>query len=244
MLIYIRNNSRCSIDEKLDMIPEGELKPKLQTHATLPTGFNKRISDVEITSTSRSSSNVGLVSSTNIQKPSKSPSRSLLTKAKSKKKRIRSIPKAKYVDKTSDEDDHNNNNENIDGSFPPPIIGARVWAMYQGARRAGKVLSVNDKHGIFKMRFDDCPTAEFDYSFAYNSPVWSYIEGLPPPASTTSTEFLVSSVKTCKNENEQLLAIAEKFKILVKVKFESFFSLVSNTCFYFIFSLCYHLIVN
>ena len=70
----------------------------------------------------------------------------------------------------------------MNGRLPPPTIGARVWAMYQGARRPGKVLTVNDKRGIFKMRFDEFPTSEFDYSFSYKSPAWSYINPPPPPS--------------------------------------------------------------
>lgn len=104
---------------------------------------------------------------------------------------------------------------NPNGLLPPPTIGARVWAMYQGARRPGKVLNVNDKRGIFKMRFDDFPTAEFDYSFEYNSPAWSYI-GAPPPPPTT--DLMITSIKTTENENEPLSIIAKKFKTLIKVK--------------------------
>ena len=74
--------------------------------------------------------------------------------------------------------------------------------MYQGARRLGKVLSVNDKREIFKIRFDDFPTAEFDYEFDYKSPLWSYV-GVPPPVSSSS--------------NKTLSTIANKFKTLIKV---------------------------
>jgi hypothetical protein len=98
----------------------------------------------------------------------------------------------------------------VNKRLPPPTIGARVWAMYQGARRPGKVLTVNDKRGIFKMRFDDFPTAEFDYSFSYKSPAWSYI-GTPPPPPT-------STIETTTNDNEPLFTIAKKFKALIKVK--------------------------
>ena len=99
-------------------------------------------------------------------------------------------------------------------SLPPPTIGARIWAMYQGARRPGKVLSVNDKRGCFKMRFDDFPTAEFDYSFSYKSSAWSYI-GAPPP----STDLPISSsIQVNPNTNEPLASIAKKFKALIKVK--------------------------
>jgi hypothetical protein len=85
--------------------------------------------------------------------------------------------------------------------------------MYQGARRPGKVLTVNDKRGIFKMRFDEFPSAEFDYSFSYKSPAWSYI-GAPPP----STDPTITSIETTENENEPLSIIAKKFKTLIKVK--------------------------
>jgi hypothetical protein len=122
----------------------------------------------------------------------------------------------------------------VNGRLPPPTIGARVWAMYQGARRPGKVLSVNDKRGIFKMRFDEFPTAEFDYSFSYKSPAWSYISA--PPSTTTTT----TTAETSNNDNEPLFSIARKFKALVKVKncfckikFRAFFS-----------SSCYHRIGN
>lgn len=81
--------------------------------------------------------------------------------------------------------------------------------MYQGEQRSGKVLSVNDKRGIFKMRFDDFPTAEFDYSFSYKSPAWSYITP-PPPTIPTSTE-------TSNKDGEPLLTISKKFKALIKV---------------------------
>ena len=115
--------------------------------------------------------------------------------------------------------DHDNT-ENIDHAAIPsetalrlPTIGARVWAMYQGARRPGKILSVNDKRGIFKIRFDEFPTAEFDYSFSYKSPAWSYIDAPPSPADQT-----VSTMGTDENENELLSNIAKKFKALIKVK--------------------------
>jgi hypothetical protein len=85
--------------------------------------------------------------------------------------------------------------------------------MYQGARRNGQVISVNDKRGIFKMRFDEFPSAEFDYSFSYKSPAWSYI-GPPPP----STDLTITSVETAINENEPLFSIGRKFKTLIKVK--------------------------
>jgi len=123
-------------------------------------------------------------------------------------------------------DNDEDNTENIDNTdttsnnrLPPPTIGARVWAMYQGARRPGKVLSVNDKRGIFKMRFDEFPTAEFDYSFSYKSPVWSYTN----PAQSSSTE-------TKTDDNEPLFTISRKFKALLKVlkyEFEYLFALFS-----------------
>ena len=81
--------------------------------------------------------------------------------------------------------------------------------MYQGARRSGKVLSVNDKRGVFKMRFDEFPRAEFDYSFSYKSPAWSYIS--TPPSSTDSTTPAVET-------SEALPNIAKKFKALIKVR--------------------------
>jgi hypothetical protein len=83
--------------------------------------------------------------------------------------------------------------------------------MYQGALRPGKILSVNDKRGLFKMRFDEFPTAEFDYSFSYKSPAWSYITTPPPLSATTTTE-------TTNNDNEPIFSIARKFKALIKVK--------------------------
>jgi hypothetical protein len=82
--------------------------------------------------------------------------------------------------------------------------------MYQGARRPGKVLTVNDKRNIFKMRFDEFPTAEFDYSFTYKSPAWSYINPPQPSQSTTTT--------TETTNNEPLFSISRKFKALIKVK--------------------------
>ncbi|CAF2898980.1 unnamed protein product [Rotaria sp. Silwood2] len=100
------------------------------------------------------------------------------------------------------------NDTNINDRLPPPTIGARVMAMYQGAQRTGKVLSVNDKRGIFKMRFDEFPTAEFDYSFSYKSPAWSYVV-IPPAPSSTTTE-------TPKNDSEPLFSIVRKFKALIK----------------------------
>jgi hypothetical protein len=81
--------------------------------------------------------------------------------------------------------------------------------MYQGALRPGKILSVNDKRGLFKMRFDEFPTAEFDYSFSYKSPAWSYITTPPPLSATTTTE-------TTNNDNEPIFSIARKFKALIK----------------------------
>lgn len=111
------------------------------------------------------------------------------------------------------------NTENIDHAaipsetvLPLPTIGARVWAMYQGARRPGKVLSVNDKRGLFKIRFDEFPTAEFDYSFSYKSPAWAYLDAPSSPTDQTG-----STVETNENENELLSNIAKKFKALIKV---------------------------
>ena len=95
--------------------------------------------------------------------------------------------------------------------LPPPTIGARVMAMYQGARRPGQVISVNDKRGMFKMRFDEFPTAEFDYSFSYKSPAWSYISAPPPIATTTIAASGAA-------EHEPLSTIARKFKALIKVR--------------------------
>ncbi len=108
--------------------------------------------------------------------------------------------------------------------LPSPTIGARVWAMYQGARRSGRVLTVNDKRGVFKIRFDDFPSAEFDYSFSYKSPAWSYTN----PSSSSSTT---------KENNEALSNIAKKFKALIKVRFVYFFRHKFRK---YIFSLCYH----
>ncbi len=107
--------------------------------------------------------------------------------------------------------------------------------MYQGARRPGKVLTVNDKRNIFKMRFDEFPTAEFDYSFTYKSPAWSYINPPQPPQSTTT--------ETTNNDNEPLFSISRKFKALIKVKICFLFSIYLNKIFNF-FSLCYHQIGN
>lgn len=79
--------------------------------------------------------------------------------------------------------------------------------MYQGARRSGTVITVNDKRGIFKMRFDDFPTSEFDYSFSYKSPAWSYITPPAPPL----------AIETTNNNEEPLFTISKKFKALIKV---------------------------
>lgn len=95
-----------------------------------------------------------------------------------------------------------------DEYFLPPSVGARVWAMYQGARRTGKVLTANDKRGLLKIRFDDFPLSEFDAIFTYRSSDWSYLD--PQPPST-----LV--VKTVKDDHEPLQTIAKKFKALIKV---------------------------
>ena len=99
--------------------------------------------------------------------------------------------------------------------------------MYQGARRPGKVLSVNDKRGVFKMRFDEFPTAEFDYSFSYKSSAWSYINP--------------STTETTNSNDEPLFTISKKFKALIKV----ITPLVSIFCFTVrICSLCYRQIGN
>lgn len=102
--------------------------------------------------------------------------------------------------------------------------------MYQGARRPGKVLTVNDKRGIFKMRFDEFPTAEFDYSFSYKSPAWSYINptSTPTPSASFSSSLSSSSsstatattttAETTNTDNEPLFTISRKFKALIKVK--------------------------
>ena len=81
--------------------------------------------------------------------------------------------------------------------------------MYQGARRLGQVLSVNDKRGLFKMRFDEFPSAEFDCSFSYKSSAWSYITTPIPPSTLAETSDASS---------EPLCSIARKFKTLIKVK--------------------------
>jgi hypothetical protein len=83
--------------------------------------------------------------------------------------------------------------------------------MYQGVRRTGKVLSVNDKRGIFKMRFDEFPTAQFDCSFSYKSAAWSYVDSSPPSSVTSIT-------KPNNNDDEPLSTISRKFKSLIKVK--------------------------
>ncbi|CAF0859329.1 unnamed protein product [Rotaria sordida] len=113
-------------------------------------------------------------------------------------------------DDTNNNETIDNNDTNINGRLPPPTIGARVMAMYQGAQRTGKVLNVNDKRGIFKMRFDEFPTAEFDYSFSYKSPAWSYVATPPAPSSSSTT------TETTKNDNEPLFSIVRKFKALIK----------------------------
>ncbi|CAF0901117.1 unnamed protein product [Adineta ricciae] len=111
--------------------------------------------------------------------------------------------------------DHDNNERleitdaNANSRLPPPTIGARVMAMYQGARRPGTVITVNDKRGLFKMRFDEFPTAEFDYSFNYKSSAWSYI---PTTPSSSITEITTNTT----TEDEPLFTIARKFKALIK----------------------------
>lgn len=123
--------------------------------------------------------------------------------------------------------------------LPLPTIGARITAMYQGARRPGTVLTVNDKRGIFKMRFDEFPTAEFDYSFSYKSPAWSYLTTVPSSSTTTETANTT--------EDEPLFTIARKFKALIKVHI-FFFIRVTNVLikneFSPFLSLCYHPIGN
>ncbi len=115
---------------------------------------------------------------------------------------------------TDNDDNENtdNTNTNAKDRRPTPTVGARVRAMYQGACRPGKILSVNDKRALFKMRFDEFPTAEFDYSFSYKSPAWSYIT-TPPPLSSSS-----ATTTTETNDNEPIFSIARKFKALIKVK--------------------------
>ncbi|CAF3402697.1 unnamed protein product [Rotaria sp. Silwood1] len=122
------------------------------------------------------------------------------------------------IDDDTSNNNTNNNNENIshndtniNGRLPPPTIGARVMAMYQGAQRTGKVLSVNDKRAIFKMRFDEFPTAEFDYSFSYKSPAWSYV--VTPSSSSSSS---ITTETTEKNDSEPVFSIVRKFKALIK----------------------------
>ena len=100
------------------------------------------------------------------------------------------------------------NTSNVNYRPLPPTIGARVSTMYQGARRSGTVLSVNDKRSIFKVRFDEFPTAEFDYTLSYKSSDWSYIIR---PLSSSSSNSLVTN-------NESLSTIVRKFKALIKVQ--------------------------
>ncbi|CAF0876334.1 unnamed protein product [Adineta ricciae] len=250
-------NNSCSANEKLEAIPEGELKQKTsetnnQTRAAT-TNLTKRISNAEISSTTNHNtskpitrSSIAPVNSILAQKRVLSTAFSSASNTKRKKKPKRQILNSlKPYDATSDDDetssseqpsysynsqmplsdfvtstkievvddDNNNNIENInkneivtDEPLPPPTIGARVWAMYQGARRPGQVLSVNDKREMFKMRFDEFPTAEFDYSFSYKSSAWSYI-GAPPSQ---------PSIEIAANDNEPLCTIAKKFKALIK----------------------------
>lgn len=115
-----------------------------------------------------------------------------------------------------DDDDNNENTDDGNTSVPltPPTIGARVSAMYQGAYRAGTVLTVNDRRGIFKVRFDEFPTPEFDYSFSYKSTAWSYLTTTPAtPSSSSST-----TAESTKGDSEPLFSIVRKFKALIKVK--------------------------
>jgi hypothetical protein len=65
---------------------------------------------------------------------------------------------------------------------------------------------VNDKRAMFKVRFDDFPTAQFDYSFNYKSSAWSYIAASPK-----------IDDNQCTNTNEPLATISRKFKSLIKV---------------------------
>ncbi|CAF3296799.1 unnamed protein product [Rotaria socialis] len=268
-------NNTCIDNEKLDLIPEGELKPKSQgTHhenrtrsrAVSPPARssinNKRISNAEISSTTANINSkiatrltVAPTSTAKLQNRILPSSRLLSAKAKTKKKRKRliktqsskskstaigamsddqdenesfapAIQQTRHQTSTSirpastnevylidDDDDDDDNTENIDDTNnrrPPPTIGAHLLAMYQGARRSGIVLSVNDKCGTFKMRFDEFPTAEFDYSFSYKSSAWSYIGTAPPSIDPT-----ITSVETIPNEEEPLCSIAQKFKSLI-----------------------------
>lgn len=106
--------------------------------------------------------------------------------------------------------------------------------MYQGARRPGKVLSVNDKRGIFKMRFDEFPTAEFDYSFSYKSPDWSYTNPSAKTPTISAPTTTTTTAETTNNDNEPLFTISRKFKALIKVK-KNCFSLLFF-CIEFVFS--------
>ena len=123
-----------------------------------------------------------------------------------------SVSSTNHVQIIDNDDDDDDDDELPDTKtrLPPPTIGARVTAMYQGAHRSGQVISVNDKRGIFKIRFDDFPTAEFDYSFSYKSSAWSYISAPPPIASATMDTSNTGA-------SEPLATISRKFKALIKV---------------------------
>jgi hypothetical protein len=109
---FERDIFRCLANEKLEIIPEGELKQKAPgfiNQNRLSSGNNKRISNAEISSTTANAvSKVATRSSvtppsltTSSQKRSMPPSRSLSAKAKSKKK---SKPKL-YLDDDDDEEE-------------------------------------------------------------------------------------------------------------------------------------------
>ncbi|CAF1996589.1 unnamed protein product [Rotaria magnacalcarata] len=122
------------------------------------------------------------------------------------------------MDDDNDNETTNTINTNANGRHPPqPTIGARVSTMYQGAFRAATVLSVNDKRSIFKVRFDEFPSPEFDYSFSYKSTAWTYLT-TPPLASSSSSSSSSSVITTeaMKNDSEPLFSIVRKFKSLIK----------------------------
>ncbi|CAF4482516.1 unnamed protein product, partial [Rotaria magnacalcarata] len=118
------------------------------------------------------------------------------------------------MDDDNDNETTNTINTNANGRHPPqPTIGARVSTMYQGAFRAATVLSVNDKRSIFKVRFDEFPSPEFDYSFSYKSTAWTYLT-TPPLASSSSSSVITT--EAMKNDSEPLFSIVRKFKSLIK----------------------------
>lgn len=239
---------RCSANEKLEIIPEGELKPKPQSSnnenfiTSRSTSQSARfIGTVKRTSNTEISSTTSLSRKAKQKKKVKRVSKSYSNYSKSKVRRISTddntdeelstprirpdssqIPSSARPHEVFLIEDDNEDTENIHSTtntrtkshLPPPTIGARLWAMYQGARRSGVVINVNDKSGTFKIRFDEFPTAEFDYWFTYRSSAWSYI-GSPPP----STESTVTSAETTTSDEETICAIAKKFKALIKVKF-------------------------